>query len=140
MSNYPLWYELLIGLIHFFQNRMYYYPSIDVSACTEVSRKIAFTIFGDENIGVAFLKVFFTILCEAKLKDKLGYLFKDFSNSKYQFLTWWSVPVLEFLIHGFKNWFCPVQCTLVEEVPLKSDPFLHNFWCYKLKIFSVAGS
>ena len=30
--------------------------------------------------------------------------------------------------------------TLVEEVPLKSDPFLHNFWCYKLKIFSVAGS
>ena len=65
---------------------MYYYPSIDVSACTEVSRKIAFTIFGGENIGVAFLKVFFTILCEAKLKDKLGYLFKDFSNSEYHFL------------------------------------------------------
>ena len=61
---------------------MYYYPTIDVSACTEVTRKIAFAIYGDDNIGVAFLKVFFTILCEAKLKDKLGYLFKDFSNSK----------------------------------------------------------
>ena len=72
---------------------MYYYPSIDVSACTEVSRKIAFTIFGDENIGVAFLKVFFTILCEARLKDKLGYLFKDFSNSKYQFLIRFSACV-----------------------------------------------
>ena len=75
---------------------MYYYPSIDVSACTEVSRKIAFTIFGDENIGVAFLKVFFTILCEARLKDKLGYLFKDFSNSKYQFLIKCSACVRTF--------------------------------------------
>ena len=33
-----------------------------------------------------------------------------------------------------------ILCTLVEEVPLKSDPFLHNFWCHKLEIFSVAGS
>ena len=33
-----------------------------------------------------------------------------------------------------------LQPTLVEEVPLKLDPFLHNFWFYKLKIFSDAES
>lgn len=30
---------------------------------------------------MAFLKVFFTVLCEARLKDKLAYLFKDFSEN-----------------------------------------------------------
>ena len=79
---------------------MYYYPTIDVSACTEVTRKIAFAIYGDDNIGVAFLKVFFTILCEAKLKDKLGYLFKDFSNSK------------SFLLNYFKVYFLPIDSWL----------------------------
>ena len=73
---------------------MHYYPTIDVSACTEVTRKIAFAIYGDDNIGVAFLKVFFTILCEAKLKDKLGYLFKDFSNSKSFLLNYFKVHII----------------------------------------------
>ena len=81
----------VLRYIYFLQNRMYYYPTIDVSACTEVTRKIAFAIYGDDNIGVAFLKVFFTILCEAKLKDKLGYLFKDFSNSKSFLLNYFKV-------------------------------------------------
>ena len=83
-ENQLMNYARLVYLIwHFFQIRPYFYPTIDVSACTEVSRRIAFSVYGDDHIGVAFLKVFFTILCEARLKDKLAYLFKDFANSKY---------------------------------------------------------
>lgn len=61
--------------------RPYFYPTIDVSACTEVSRRVAFAIYAEATIGMAFLKVFFTVLCEARLKDKLAYLFKDFSEN-----------------------------------------------------------
>ena len=65
----------------YLQIRPYFYPTIDVSACTDVARRVAFMVFDNpEGIGVAFLKVFFTILCEARLKDKLAYLFKDFLN------------------------------------------------------------
>ena len=66
----------------YFQIRPYFYPTIDVSSCTDVARRIAFMVFDnpESGIGVAFLKVFFTILCEARLKDKLAYLFKDFLN------------------------------------------------------------
>ena len=65
-----------------FQIRPYFYPTIDVSACTEVSRRVALSVYGDEKMGVAFLKVFFTIMCEARFKDKLAYLYKDFANGE----------------------------------------------------------
>ena len=68
-------------IVFYLQIRPYFYPTIDVSACTDVARRVAFMVFDNpEGIGVAFLKVFFTILCEARLKDKLAYLFKDFLN------------------------------------------------------------
>ena len=63
------------------QIRPYFSPTIDVSACTEATVKAVHMIFGEDRLGVAFLKVFLTILCEARLKDKLAYLYKDFAST-----------------------------------------------------------
>ncbi len=64
------------------QIRAYFCPTLDVSACTETTLKTAIMVYGEDQVGVSFLKVFCTILCEARLKDKLAYLFKDFASGK----------------------------------------------------------
>ena len=76
----PLISRNFFKIVFFFQIRPYFGDIIDVSACTETSMKTAIMVFGNENISAAFLKVFFTVLCEARLKDKLAYLFKDFAS------------------------------------------------------------
>ena len=54
-----------------------------MAACTETALKIAIMMYGNDNhIGAAFLKVFFIVLCESRLKDKLAYLFKDFAYTE----------------------------------------------------------
>ena len=69
--------------LFFFQIRPYFGEIIDVAACTETALKIAIMMYGNDNhIGAAFLKVFFIVLCESRLKDKLAYLFKDFAYTE----------------------------------------------------------
>ena len=72
-----------MSLYFFFQIRPYFGEIIDVAACTETALKIAIMMYGNDNhIGAAFLKVFFIVLCESRLKDKLAYLFKDFAYTE----------------------------------------------------------
>ena len=47
-------------------------------------------VFGDdreEKISVKALKVFFVVLCEARLKDKFSYLFREFADGEDTTLT-----------------------------------------------------
>lgn len=67
--------------------RTYYSPTLDVSACAETALRAAFMVYGDNTIGVSFLKVFFVILCEARLRDKLAYFYKDFATPESGMLT-----------------------------------------------------
>lgn len=72
------------------QVRTYYSPILDVSACTETSLATAMMIFGDGragNISVKALKSFFVVLCDARLKDKFSYMFREFADGDGTSLT-----------------------------------------------------
>jgi len=50
----------------------------------------AMMVFSDgreDKISVKALKVFFVVLCEARLKDKFSYLFREFADGEGTTLT-----------------------------------------------------
>jgi len=97
--------------------RTYYMASLDVQACSQTTLQLALMIYGAgansrscltadshnsiSSISVKALKVFCVLLCDAKLMDKLTYLFADFANSKTKLLSRRSLSALLRLVARF---------------------------------------
>ena len=85
--------------------RTYYMPALDVQACAETALQTAMTIYGVKStssvIPAKALKVFFVILSEGKLVDKLSYLFGDFANLRTKLLSRRSLSALLRLLCRF---------------------------------------
>ena len=63
---------------------------LDVPACRDTALQMAMTIYGVKTgsaISAKALKVFFVILSDGKLMDKLNFLFNDFANTKTRLLS-----------------------------------------------------
>lgn len=57
-------------------------PTLDVSACSEAALRAVMLICGANRqyVSPKALKVFLVLLCDARLSDKLSYLFQEFST------------------------------------------------------------
>jgi len=87
--------------------RTYYMTCLDVPACADTALQMVMSVYGAGRtraagaISAKALKVFFVVLSEGKLMEKLSYLFNDFANSRTRLLSRRSLSAMLRLLARF---------------------------------------